>query len=163
LAEQQLSVSRAYRETFGRSAIFYSWDPRVRAKRAGGSLGRPISRRAAIKFDCAEFQHSHEIAKLVRLAIWRDLMTGNLAPARQGFTPKFMNPIDNFRVVLKTDCTEFQHSREIAKIIGSPPGYLGHRETHPLLRQEVLKQNQSRSAKSKRAAIHYGTRQSAFR
>ena len=42
--------------------------------------------------------------------------------------------------VLKIDCAEFQHSHEIAKLIGSPPGYLGHRETHPLLSQEVLNQ-----------------------
>ena len=37
---------------------------------------------------------------------------------------------------MKIDCGEFQHSHEIAKLIGSPPGYLGHRETHPLLSQE---------------------------
>jgi ATP-dependent Clp protease ATP-binding subunit ClpB len=37
---------------------------------------------------------------------------------------------------IKIDCAEFQHSHEIAKIIGSPPGYLGHRETSPLLTQE---------------------------
>jgi len=42
--------------------------------------------------------------------------------------------------VVKIDCAEFQHSHEIAKLIGSPPGYLGHRETHPLLSQEVLNQ-----------------------
>jgi len=41
-------------------------------------------------------------------------------------------------VVLKIDCAEFQHSHEIAKLVGSPPGYLGHRETHPLLSQENL-------------------------
>ena len=35
--------------------------------------------------------------------------------------------------VIKIDCAEFQHSHEIAKLIGSPPGYLGHRETHPLI------------------------------
>ena len=29
--------------------------------------------------------------------------------------------------VVKIDCAEFQHSHEIAKLIGSPPGYLGHR------------------------------------
>jgi ATP-dependent Clp protease ATP-binding subunit ClpB len=40
--------------------------------------------------------------------------------------------------VLKVDCAEFQHSHEIAKLIGSPPGYLGHRETHPLITQEAL-------------------------
>src|ERR1700704_1718521 len=41
---------------------------------------------------------------------------------------------------IKIDCAEFQHSHEIAKLIGSPPGYLGHRETHPLLTQEALNQ-----------------------
>src|SRR5213082_411256 len=44
------------------------------------------------------------------------------------------------RACIKIDCAEFQHSHEIAKLIGSPPGYLGHRETHPLLSQEVLNQ-----------------------
>jgi ATP-dependent Clp protease ATP-binding subunit ClpB len=44
------------------------------------------------------------------------------------------------RAVIKIDCAEFQHSHEIAKLIRSPPGYLGHRETHPLLSQEVLDQ-----------------------
>ena len=48
--------------------------------------------------------------------------------------------LKNPRVVIKSDCAEFQHSHEIAKLIGSPPGYLGHRETHPLLSQEVLNQ-----------------------
>jgi len=47
------------------------------------------------------------------------------------------------RAATKIDCAEFQHSHEIAKLIGSPPGYLGHRETHPLLSQEVLKQHHS--------------------
>src|SRR5437899_1629724 len=45
------------------------------------------------------------------------------------------------RAVVKIDCAEFQHSHEIAKLIGSPPGYLGHRETHPLLTQEALNQH----------------------
>src|SRR5215469_14978903 len=42
------------------------------------------------------------------------------------------------RLVIKVDCAEFQHSHEIAKLIDSPPGYLGHRETHPLITQEAL-------------------------
>src|ERR1700687_3802405 len=42
------------------------------------------------------------------------------------------------RAVIKVDCAEFQHSHEIAKLIGSPPGYLVHRETHPLITQETL-------------------------
>src|SRR6202050_2719701 len=44
------------------------------------------------------------------------------------------------RACIKIDCAEFQHSHKIAKLIGSPPGYLGHRETHPLLTQEALNQ-----------------------
>ena len=48
--------------------------------------------------------------------------------------------LQNPRAVIKIDCAEFQHSHEIAKLIGSPPGYLGHRETHALLSQEALNQ-----------------------
>src|SRR5258707_8589021 len=48
--------------------------------------------------------------------------------------------VGDARAVIKIDCAEFQHSHEIAKLIGSPPGYLGHRETHPLLTQEALNQ-----------------------
>jgi ATP-dependent Clp protease ATP-binding subunit ClpB len=40
--------------------------------------------------------------------------------------------------VIKIDCAELQHSHEISKLVGSPPGYLGHRETSPLLSQENL-------------------------
>jgi ATP-dependent Clp protease ATP-binding subunit ClpA len=48
--------------------------------------------------------------------------------------------LKNVRAVTKIDCDEFQHSNEIAKLIGSPPRYLGHRETHPILSQETLNQ-----------------------
>src|SRR5580700_6993042 len=48
--------------------------------------------------------------------------------------------LNNSRAVTKIDCAEFQHSHEIAKLIGSPPGYLGHRETRALLSQEALDQ-----------------------
>ena len=51
------------------------------------------------------------------------------------------------RAVVKIDCAEFQQGHEIAKLIGSPPGYLGHRETHPLLSQEMLNQHQTDSCK----------------
>ncbi len=51
------------------------------------------------------------------------------------------------RACIKIDCAEFQHSHEIAKLIGSPPGYLGHRETHPLLTQEALNQWHSETLK----------------
>jgi len=51
------------------------------------------------------------------------------------------------RAVVKIDCAEFQHSHEIAKLIGSPPGYLGHRETQPLITQDVLEHYHTESIK----------------
>jgi len=51
------------------------------------------------------------------------------------------------RAMVKIDCAEFQHSHEIAKLVGSPPGYLGHRETHPVLSQEVLSQYHTEKVK----------------
>ncbi len=55
--------------------------------------------------------------------------------------------LKNSRAVIKIDCAEFQHSHEIAKLIGSPPGYLGHRETHALLSQEALNQHHTDTIK----------------
>jgi ATP-dependent Clp protease ATP-binding subunit ClpB len=55
--------------------------------------------------------------------------------------------VENTSAVLKVDCAEFQHSHEIAKLIGSPPGYLGHRETHPMLSQEALNQHHTDKVK----------------
>ncbi len=49
--------------------------------------------------------------------------------------------------VVKIDCAEFQHSHEIAKLIGSPPGYLGHRETSPMLTQENLDKSHTENTK----------------
>jgi ATP-dependent Clp protease ATP-binding subunit ClpB len=88
--------------------------------------------------------------------IYQMYLTGMSAPGRPVGNFLFLGPtgsgktriveataealIKNPRAVIKIDCAEFQHSHEIAKLIGSPPGYLGHRETHPLLSQEVLNQ-----------------------
>jgi ATP-dependent Clp protease ATP-binding subunit ClpB len=88
--------------------------------------------------------------------IYQMFLTGMTAPARPIGNFLFLGPtgsgktriveataeslLANPRAVIKIDCAEFQHSHEIAKLIGSPPGYLGHRETHPLLSQEVLNQ-----------------------
>jgi len=55
--------------------------------------------------------------------------------------------LDDSRAIIKIDCAEFQHSHEIAKLIGSPPGYLGHRETHALLSQEALNQHQTKEVR----------------
>lgn len=88
--------------------------------------------------------------------IYQMNLTGMSAPGRPIANFLFLGPtgsgktriveataeslVKNPRAVIKIDCAEFQHSHEIAKLIGSPPGYLGHRETHPLLSQEVLNQ-----------------------
>src|SRR5947208_3417148 len=88
--------------------------------------------------------------------IYQMYLTGLTAPGRPVGNFLFLGPtgsgktrtveataealVHNPRAVVKIDCAEFQHSHEIAKLIGSPPGYLGHRETHPLLSQEGLHQ-----------------------
>src|SRR5216684_1213766 len=95
--------------------------------------------------------------------IYQLYLTGMAAPGRPIGNFLFLGPtgsgktriveataealVKNARAVIKIDCAEFQHSHEIAKLIGSPPGYLGHRETHPLLSQEVLNQYQSETCK----------------
>jgi ATP-dependent Clp protease ATP-binding subunit ClpA len=49
--------------------------------------------------------------------------------------------------VVKIDCAEYQQSHEIAKLIGAPPGYLGHRETQALLSQEALNRHHTEELK----------------
>ena len=55
--------------------------------------------------------------------------------------------VGDARAVIKIDCGEFQHSHEIAKLVGSPPGYLGHRETHAVLSQETLNEHHTDDVK----------------
>jgi len=97
------------------------------------------------------------------VSIYQMHLTGMSAPGRPIGNFLFLGPtgsgktriveataetlLKNPRAVIKIDCAEFQHSHEIAKLIGSPPGYLGHRETHPLLSQEVLNQFHTDSMK----------------
>jgi len=47
--------------------------------------------------------------------------------------------------LLRIDCGEFQMEHEVAKLIGAPPGYLGHRETQPLLTQQKVNAASSES------------------
>lgn len=95
--------------------------------------------------------------------IYQMYVTGLSAPGRPVGNFLFLGPtgsgktrtveataealVNNPRAVIKIDCAEFQHSHEIAKLIGSPPGYLGHRETHPLLSQEVINQHHTETVK----------------
>ncbi|MCL5746613.1 MAG: AAA family ATPase [Acidobacteria bacterium] len=91
--------------------------------------------------------------------VYQIYLTGMSAPGRPLGNFLFLGPtgsgktrtveavaeslLGNRRALTKIDCGEFQHSHEIAKLIGSPPGYLGHRETHPMLSQEMLDQYQT--------------------
>jgi ATP-dependent Clp protease ATP-binding subunit ClpA len=95
--------------------------------------------------------------------IYQMYLTGMAAPARPVGNFLFLGPTGSGktrvveataealtgqpRAVVKIDCAEFQHSHEIAKLIGSPPGYLGHRETHPLLSQENINMYRSDTMK----------------
>jgi ATP-dependent Clp protease ATP-binding subunit ClpB len=96
----------------------------------------------------------HAIDEVV--SIYQTYLTGMNNPSRPVGSFVFLGPtgtgktrmvesiaeslIGDARAMIKIDCAEFQHSHEIAKLIGSPPGYLGHRETHPVLSQETLNQ-----------------------
>ena len=40
--------------------------------------------------------------------------------------------------LLMINCAEFQLEHEVAKLVGAPPGYLGHRETQPVFTQQKL-------------------------
>jgi ATP-dependent Clp protease ATP-binding subunit ClpA len=87
-------------------------------------------------------------------SLYQVFQAGMTSPARPLGTMLFLGPTGSGKThvveaaaqilfgdrnaVIKIDCAEFQHSHEIAKLIGSPPGYLGHRETTPLLTQENL-------------------------
>ena len=53
----------------------------------------------------------------------------------------------NPNAFVRIDCAEFQHPHEISKLVGAPPGYLGHRETPPLLSQESIDSYQSDRAR----------------
>ena len=95
--------------------------------------------------------------------IYQTYLAGMSAPGRPLASLLFLGPtgsgktrlveataeslVGDAHAVIKIDCAEFQHSHEIAKLIGSPPGYLGHRETHPLLSQDVLNQYQTERMK----------------
>jgi len=87
-------------------------------------------------------------------SLYQTFLAGMNAPDRPIGTMLFLGPTGSGKTrvveaaaealfgdphaVIKIDCAEFQHSHEIAKLIGSPPGYLGHRETPPMLTQEQL-------------------------
>jgi ATP-dependent Clp protease ATP-binding subunit ClpB len=103
----------------------------------------------------------HAIQQIVN--IYQTYLAGMSSPSRPVGSFLFLGPtgtgktrlveamaeslVSDARAIIKIDCAEFQHSHEIAKLVGSPPGYLGHRETHPLLSQEVLTQYHTEKVK----------------
>ncbi|PWT76399.1 MAG: hypothetical protein C5B59_06650 [Bacteroidetes bacterium] len=77
------------------------------------------------------YDHSRPIASL--------LFLGPTGSGKTSCVEEFVEGLCNDRKrMIKIDCGEFQHSHEIAKLIGSPPGYLGHRETNPLISEKKL-------------------------
>ncbi len=97
------------------------------------------------------------------VAVYQMYVAGMVAPSRPIGNFLFLGPtgsgktrivealaetlLGDPRAVIKIDCAEFQHSHEIAKLIGSPPGYLGHRETSPALSQEALSRHHTDDVK----------------
>ena len=95
--------------------------------------------------------------------LYQVLLAGMNAPDRPVGTMLFLGPtgsgktrtaeavaevlFGNRGAIMKIDCAEFQHAHEISKLIGSPPGYVGHRETAPLLTQQNLDRYHSPVAK----------------
>jgi ATP-dependent Clp protease ATP-binding subunit ClpA len=114
---------------------------------------------AALEADLRQMIVGQDEAVTQIVNIYQMHLTGLSAPQRPVGNFLFLGPtgsgktriveataealVGSSRAVIKIDCAEFQHSHEIAKLIGSPPGYLGHRETHPLLSQEVMNQYHS--------------------
>lgn len=78
------------------------------------------------KFHSGIYDRTKPIASLLFLG---PTGTGKTASVEAFVTGLFGSPDK----MLKVDCAEFQHSHEIARLIGSPPGYLGHRETSPYI------------------------------
>jgi ATP-dependent Clp protease ATP-binding subunit ClpB len=72
------------------------------------------------------------------------LFLGPTGTGKTAVAEEFVNSVFcNQDWLLKVDCGEFQHSHDIARLIGSPPGYLGHRETHPYFTNERLKERRN--------------------
>jgi ATP-dependent Clp protease ATP-binding subunit ClpA len=86
--------------------------------------------------------------------VYQSVLAGMATPGRPIANLQFLGPTGSGKTrlveaaaeilfstadaVIKVDCAEFQHSHEIAKLIGSPPGYIGHRETPAVLNQDMV-------------------------
>ncbi len=84
------------------------------------------------KYNSGIYDRKKPIASLLFLGPTGVGKTGSVEAFAEGL---FGSP----RHMLRVDCGEFQHSHEIAKLQGSPPGYLGHRETHPFFTNRAIR------------------------
>ena len=91
-------------------------------------IGQPEAAQSLLnvieKFQSGFYDRTKPIASLLFLGPTGTGKTGTVEAFVEGLFGKSTS-------MMKIDCAEFQHSHEIAKLLGSPPGYLGHRETHP--------------------------------
>src|SRR6266568_4132706 len=95
--------------------------------------------------DTIDFQSSlrakivgQEEAVQALVDLYQVFRAGLNSPGRPVGNLLFLGPTGSGKTRIVEAAAEIQHSHEIAKLIGSPPGYLGHRETHPLITQETL-------------------------
>lgn len=109
------------------SALIKSFEHRI--------VGQQAAKDALVnlveKFQSGMYDHTKPIGSLLFLGPTGVGKTGTAEAFTEGL---FKSPLR----MLKVDCAEFQHSHEIAKLVGSPPGYLGHRETHPFFTNASL-------------------------
>jgi ATP-dependent Clp protease ATP-binding subunit ClpB len=84
-------------------------------------IGQPEATEALVsvleKFQSGFYDRTKPIASLLFLGPTGVGKTGTVEAFVEGLFGKPTN-------MMKVDCAEFQHSHEVAKLVGSPPGYL---------------------------------------
>src|ERR1700752_1321234 len=118
-------------------------DPRVKCQRAqefdGKLATRIIGQENAIRGMSSLYQLFLAGLNQTNRPVGTLLFLGPTGSGKTPIAPQAAEaPFGDANAVIKIDCAEFQHSHEIAKLVGSPPGYLGHRETSPRLSQENI-------------------------
>jgi ATP-dependent Clp protease ATP-binding subunit ClpB len=92
------------------------------------------------------------------------LFLGPTGVGKTGSVEAFVEGLfGDVRKLMKVDCAEFQHSHEIAKLQGSPPGYLGHRETHPFFTNKSIREGFCTYTKTVGGDVESGQIDPAFR
>ena len=132
-------------------------------KRAVLDLNRKDGRARAFEQKLVQRIVGQDEAVQVLTSLYQVFLADMLPPQRPIGTLLFLGPtgagktrvveavaealFDSPQALIKIDCAEFQHPHEIARLIGAPPGYVGHRESPPLLTQEHLDRHQTADTK----------------